>query len=308
VPDIDAETFAAGLADHRYLLATQVKGVYGRGQDFEEIGRAFDELVSREVAPDGAERVRFPPVLPREHLERSGYLSSFPHLAGAVFSFSGTERDAVELGERAARHEDWSAFQRMTDVALLPAACYPVYPWVAAAGPLPAEGRLVDVCSYCFRHEPSDDPTRMQAFRMREHVRIGSADDVVAWHQHWLERGRAVLRGIGLETEIARASDPFFGRAGKLLSANQREQGLKYELVHPICSADAPTAIVSVNSHLDHFGLDFGIRTAAGETAYTACVGFGIERIVLALLRTHGLDHRRWPDAVRLRLWPEAGV
>ena len=35
----------------------------------------------------------------------------------------------------------------------------------------------MDVFSYCFRHEPSVDPARMQMFRMREFVRIGEPAD-----------------------------------------------------------------------------------------------------------------------------------
>ena len=35
------------------------------------------------------------------------------------------------------------------------------------------------------------------------------------------------------------------------------------------------------------------------SVAHTACVGFGLERITLALLRHHGLDLAAWPEAVR---------
>ena len=51
-----------------------------------------------------------------------------------------------------------------------------------------------------------------------------------------------------------------------------------------------PTALASFNHHRDHFGSTYGIELADGGTAHTACLGFGHERIVLALLRTHGLD------------------
>jgi hypothetical protein len=37
--------------------------------------------------------------------------------------------------------------------------------------------------------------------------------------------------------------------------------------------------------------------------AHTACLGFGHERIVLALMNTHGLDVAAWPDEVREQLW-----
>jgi hypothetical protein len=39
-----------------------------------------------------------------------------------------------------------------------------------------------------------------------------------------------------------------------------------------------------------------------GGAAHTACLGFGLERITLALLRTHGLDPDRWPSPVREEL------
>jgi hypothetical protein len=119
----------------------------------------------------------------------------------------------------------------------------------------------------------------------------------------WIERGLDVLTSFGLAAEAVVANDPFFGRSGRLLAAGQLDEALKYELVTPICSTEKPTAIASSNCHRDHFGVPFGITTADGETAHSACVGFGMERITLALLHTHGLDLSRWPAAVRTRLW-----
>ena len=287
---------AAGL-----LHPTILPGVYGRGGVFEDVLLGFDALVTRETAGDGADVVRFPPVMPRDSLETTGYLGSFPNLAGSVFSFSGSEDEALELGARAARHDDWSELQTMSDVALIPAACYPVYPWIAAAGRLPEGGRLIDICCYCFRNEPSQDPARMQSFRQREHVRIDTPETVAAWHRSWIERGGRILASVGLETDAMPANDPFFGRAGRMLKANQREQNLKWERVYPI-AMDQPTAIMSINYHQDHFGRDFGIRTAEGELAHSACFGFGLERIALALFRRHGLDVTAWPAEVRHRL------
>ncbi len=67
----------------------------------------------------------------------------------------------------------------MTDLVLTPAACYPVYPAIAARGRLPAGGVTIDAGgSYVFRHEPSRDPARMQMFHQREIVRIGEPEAV----------------------------------------------------------------------------------------------------------------------------------
>jgi seryl-tRNA synthetase len=69
--------------------------------------------------------------------------------------------------------------------------------------------------------------------------------------------------------------------------------------VVPICSTEKPTAIGSCNYHLDHFGIAFDIRTADGSIAHSACVGFGLERVALALFKTHGLQLAKWPGEVR---------
>lgn len=296
--DLREDLVAAG-----HLVATGVPGLYGRGAAFEDLLERLDALVSTLAASDGAERLRFPPALPRRELERSGYLKGFPHLAGTVHAFAGDERDHRELLAALDEGREWTGRQRPTELALVPAACYPVYPTLAARGPLPAGGCLVDVASWCFRHEPSAEPTRLQLFRMREQVRIGEPDAVQRFRALWLERGQRMVEKLALPGRIDVAHDPFFGRGGRVLATSQKEQGLKFELLVPILEGGPPTACLSFNYHQDHFGRTFGLRTAEGEPAHSACVGFGLERLAIALLRHHGLNIARWPRAVRATLW-----
>jgi seryl-tRNA synthetase len=240
--------------------------------------------------------MRFPPILSRAHFERSGYLKSFPHLAGTIHSFAGNEQAHRELLRSVEDGGDWSAAFRAAPVVLTPAACYPVYPTLA--GTLPAGGRLVDVMSYCFRHEPSDDACRMQMFRMHEHVRAADPETVTAWREMWLGRAESFTEALRLDARSEVASDPFFGRGGKLLAVGQRDQRLKLEIVAPIASDECPTAIISLNYHQDHVGEHVGIKTADAVVAHTSCVGFGLERIALALYRRHGFDRGRWASPV----------
>ena len=289
--------FRDHLVRHGLLVETGVCGVYGRGAEFEDTVERVDRLVSATGAEDEAEVLRFPPILNRRHFERSGFLTSFPHLAGAVHAFQGHERTHVQLLRAVEEGGDWSDSFPPTEVVLAPAACYPVYP--ALAGTLPASGRLVDVMSYCFRHEPSDDPARMQMFRMHEHVRAADPQTIAAWLEIWLARTTSFIGSLGLYARCLVASDPFFGRGGKLLADAQRDQRLKIEIVAAIARDDRPTAIISLNSHQDHFGEAFGIKTPDGAVAHTACIGFGLERIALALYSRHHFDRRRWPSPVR---------
>jgi seryl-tRNA synthetase len=297
---IPEKTFVDDLVKHGLLVQTGVPGVFGRGRAFEDFLERFGVLVTGLAKDDHADFLRFPPVIPRKDFERSEFLKSFPHLAGSVFSFEGTHKEHQTMLETIDKGEDWTPYQKMTDVVLAPAACYPVYPTVT--GTLPKDGRLFDVFSYCFRHEPSTDPARMQMFRMREFVRVGDPDMVKDFRDKWIDRARGLLHGLGLLAEPAPAHDPFFGRGGKLLAVNQVDQKLKFELLLPICSTESPTALMSFNYHQDHFGTIFDIKTHAGDVAHTACVGFGLERITLAMFKTHGCDPAAWPVAVRQKL------
>ncbi|CAA2102340.1 Amino acid--[acyl-carrier-protein] ligase [Methylobacterium bullatum] len=291
------------LFDQGLLVRTGVDGLYGRSGEFESVVEAVDRIATRLGAGDGAESLRFPPGMSRPAFERSGYLKGFPNLAGTIHCFCGNDADHARLLACIEAGTDWTGGQAASEIVLTPAACYPLYPVAAARGALPEGGLLFDLQSYCFRHEPSLEPTRMQMFRMREYVRMGSPDQVLAFRELWLERGTAMMRELGLPIAVDPANDPFFGRAGRMLANNQRAQGLKFELNVPVNSEDKPTACLSFNYHQDHFGTIWDIRQADGEVAHTACVGFGLERITLALLRHHGLDIEAWPDAVRDRLW-----
>jgi seryl-tRNA synthetase len=291
------------LVDRRLLIETGVPGVYGRGGDFEDVRERVAALVTRAAAAEEPEQLRFPPILPRRDLERVGYLKSFPHLAGSIFAFDGSEAQASEQYERASRHEDWSEFHEMTDLVLTPAACYPVYPAIAARGRLDPGGVMIDAGgAYVFRREPSGDPARLQMFHQRELVRIGEPETVRAWRDAWRERALELLGGIGLQVQLDLASDPFFGRIGRMLTASQLEQQLKFEVLTQIAGPE-PTAVASFNYHQDHFAAAYGIELADGSGAHTACLGFGLERITIALFRTHGFDVHAWPAEVGNRLW-----
>jgi seryl-tRNA synthetase len=298
----DAKTFYDGLVEHGLIIPVGVPGAFGRGAVFERVLEAFNALVSRIAIDDNAEVYTFPPVIDRRILEKVDYLGSFPHLCGSIHSFFGTSLQALALAERANAGEPWGDLLDQTGVVLNPAACYPVYP--SFAGTLPAQGRLVTMLNWVYRHEPSPEPTRMQSFRVREFVRAGTRDQVVEWRDMWLQRGLDILQGLQLPAQEEVASDPFFGRGGKILAANQKEQKLKFEIVVPVISAENPTAVCSFNFHQDHFGATFKFNTPDGEVGNTACLGFGLERVTMALFRTHGFDPEQWPQAVRATLWP----
>ena len=293
--------FRDRLLDAGVLTPSGVRGLYGQGASFVAAYDALENFVTATGRPDGPEVFRFPAVFPAAHLVRSNYLESFPDLVGTIHGFDGGNKEHATLMRDVADGADWDAHFGHTDIVMLPAACYPIYPMVS--GELPSGGRLFDVLGTCFRREPSDDPARMQAFHMHEFVHVGTPESTLAFRDSWLGRVQEMLGDLGLQVVQDVANDPFFGRVGSMLANNQRENALKFELLAKVSSEEQLTAIASCNRHLDHLTARFGISAAGGTQAHSACTAFGLERIVLALFAEHGLDPDRWPHAVRNRLW-----
>src|SRR5438445_9368932 len=199
-------------ATHPLLEPTGVNGVYGRTALFEGVIDGMSALISGHRERN-AEVLRFPPVINRSHIEKSGYLHSFPHLLGAVSCLHGDETKIRAAADRP--NGGWTSALSATDLVLAPAACYHLYPLVARRGPVPAGGLLFDVACDCFRHEPSQHLDRLQSFRMREYVCIGTPGEVGDFRERWMPRAKAIADRLGLPHRIAQASDPFFGRGGK---------------------------------------------------------------------------------------------
>jgi seryl-tRNA synthetase len=295
--------FRDELIDAGLLLPTGVEGLYGRAATYQAVVDAFCRLIPGVGGDAWFEPVHFPPVLARSVFDRTDYVRSFPDLMGSVHIFRGDDRKHAALLRAVEEDGDWAGLLDPADVVLCSATCHPVYQ-LCKGERLSAQGRRFEIHGYCFRHEPSTDPARMQAFHMHELVFVGSPDDALKHRDEGLARGLQLLSDLGLDMDAVPANDPFFGRAGAMLATNQLEDALKLEGVTPICSTEKPTAIMSANYHRDHFGGPFDIQTAEGETAHSACVAFGVDRITLALLHKHGLDPFSWPTDTRSLLFP----
>jgi seryl-tRNA synthetase len=305
--NVGVENPVAAIAEGLFHR-TGIAGVYIRTERYERVIESLNRAIS-ELREDGTEVLRFPPVMSRRQLDAAGYVRNFPQMLGGVCCLGGhveaspTPEKASELSRLSSSVADgaaeWDDTIRASELVLTPAACYPVYPLAAGRGKVSRGGIRFDVLSDCFRREPSPYFDRLQSFRMREYVCVGEGADVLAFRERWMPRAKALADRLGLTYHIERASDPFFGRMGKLMALSQIEQALKFELLVPIYSIERPTACMSFNYHMDHFGHAFGLDVEGGGHAHTGCVAFGLDRLALALFVTHGLDFAKWPASTR---------
>src|ERR1700684_30862 len=190
------------------LLPTGIDGVYARTAIFEQAVDGLTALISCYREPE-TEVLRFPPVMSRRQVEKSGYLKSFPHFLGCVSCLGGAESDIKSAVERSEAGADWTQALAAADLVLSPAACYPVYPLVASRGHVPAGGLMFDVACDCFRREPSKMLDPLQSFRMREYVCVGTPEQIQDFRSRWLKRAEGFAAQLGLAYRIDQASDPF---------------------------------------------------------------------------------------------------
>jgi seryl-tRNA synthetase len=197
------------------------------------------------------------------------------------------------------------------DSCLVPAACFPCYPTYAGRT-LEDEGVALSWQGRIFRQESRNATglSRLREFSVRELVFVGTETFVQAARRRALELVDALFRRCALSFTIATASDPFFATVAAAKTFWQQSQEVKHEIIVPYASSaagarangdggsEATVAVGSVNYHENFFGRRFAIAARDGELAHTACVGIGIERLMLAVYAQHGFAPAGWPDVL----------
>jgi len=244
------------------------------------------------------EEWRVPPALSFDSLARSQYFASFPQWLTVASHLSA---DPAVL-ERVAAAEDPGLEVREAvtppKVALAPAVCYHAYAGLSER--TIDAGRRITLQSTCWRHEGERlcPLERGWAFTMREVVCVGAPEDVARFLEQGLTRITGLAGELGLSIRLEEASDPFFAPTARGRALLQRVKGLKREVMVPL-GGGRDLAVASLNDHEVHFGEAFHLRLPGGEPASSACVAFGLERLLLAVLVQHGLDAAAWPAALR---------
>jgi len=240
----------------------------------------------------GAAEYRFPEMIAARHLTPIAYVKSFPHLATFVTSAARDDAAqaslAAECGDAPRIPLIDGRFEPIEQL-LAPAACYHFYHRLAGES-LEVPLLLTTECR-CHRRESHYLPLRRQwSFSMRELVCFGDRAAVERFTGNCRRDIEAFAHRLGLDAAWHAASDPFFDPAADPKALAQLVEPAKQELK----LADG-LAIASINDHRGFFGECYGIRYGK-RTARSACVAFGIERWLAALIERYGHDTAAWPE------------
>lgn len=256
-----------------------------------QVLRRLDEIFREAAITCRAREIGFPPISSVSALDRIDYFRNFPHLGLAVAPLR------PETVTQLARHEtaagdSFDPSQLTRPRYFLPsAACYPVYEHLRDRELSGAE--CITTVQRCFRNEERyEGLERLLAFTMREVVVIGSSTQTREFLDRRKEWVRHFAECVGLELVVQIATDPFFEAGG------QRAQMQKLFPVKEEFVFQGRVAVSSVNFHRNFFGQRWNIRAEDGESAFSGCVAFGLERWLHALTMRYADDTAAILDAL----------
>jgi seryl-tRNA synthetase len=296
-PELESRGLVIRLGPGRYALSGDARALL----------ELFDQDLVEAAGYLQPESFQFPSILSAELLHRCRYIKSFPHALSLVMHL----REDIEAIQRFAQSVGWKDDHLECDasslsapsVLLAPTVCFHCYG--AFADTRIRETRTVTARGKCFRYESGNmrGLERLWDFSMREVIFFGGKEHVQQQRMVALERFGAVLDRWGFSYQVQTASDPFFIDDFSSQSSFQKAFDLKYEVRADLPYREgASVAIGSFNLHHDFFGKSFGISNERGEPVFTGCLGFGLERVVLAFLSQFGIDRGGWPAVVADRI------
>jgi len=277
------------------------KGKYVYSGDVAQVFRGIDDLFRGWAETQAADEEFFPVSVRTESLAKAGYFNSFSQHAYFVspLTLSVEAIESAQSGEIFDAEADASVKQHLQtpEWVLSPTVCHHCFE--SRSGRTESSQQTVTALNQCSRYEVHDTGglQRLRHYWMREIIYFRpNAKDVQSALDDILKVTTDYLRKWGISFRVSSASDPFFLDSGSSKRLFQTSFLLKRELQLPV--EGKHIACASFNNHQESLTGAFEISAEEGSVA-SGCVGWGYDRLILALFSQLGPNVDQWPEAVR---------
>jgi len=263
--------------------------------------RFLDDAILRRFArPFGAREECYPNAIPIASLARADHMASFPehlhfltHLTLDLNVLDGFAARA-RAGEGVAPGE--GEISRI-ELVQNPSTCYHCY--AARRGERLAGDMVVTAATKCHRFEAANhsETGRLLEFTLREVIFLGTPVFVREGREMTVGLMRELAGDWQLAGRMVPANDPFFTSDYDIKATHQQRMRMKYEYRARLSAAGEDLAVMSSNLHGPTFGKAFDINRD-GRAATSGCLGFGLERLALAIVAQHGAEPSDWPPGL----------
>jgi len=298
------ETIFTNTTDKKYYPFADLKkssllyefgnGLYGFNRQAAFLFRYFEETFRYLALSFDAVEKQYPVLLPIEAYQKTGYLKNSPQYA----IFCSPAKENINELEGLSKQVAPDKLGQPSE-ALSPAAC--LHSYAEYENCVLESQSTITFLQNVFRNEGRfnwDEFGRLKDYHVREIVFIGSNNYVAEMREKTLQKAIAILRKLNIISKVIVASDPFVLPEMQKFKKIQLIEKAKYELKINY-SPDNDLSCASFNLHGTAFTYPFNISVKGCEETVTGCVGFGIERWVLAFLCQYGTEIDNWPETIR---------
>ena len=254
--------------------------------------RGLDNLFRKWAGDQSAEEEFFPISVKTESLKRAGYFNTF---AQHAFFVSPLDLSIVAL--ESAKTGEVRTHLQSPEWVLSPTVCHHCFESLSDGAH--KSHQTITALNQCSRYEVHDTGglKRLRHYWMREIIFLRpNPEETQAALDDVLKLTTDLLRRWGIAFKVKSASDPFFLDSGTGKRMFQTALLMKRELVLPV--EGKSIACGSFNNHMKTLTEAFDITSEDGEIA-SGCVGWGYDRLILALFSQLGADSAKWPSEVR---------
>ncbi len=276
---------------------------WGNGQiGFNNKGRFlleyFDKVFRNIALKWNAREKAYPVLLPIDAYTMTGYLKKTPQYA----LFCSTVQDEMTVLEQT---NDAVESKRILEIinepiyALSPSACFHTY--LEYRNKVLDENTVITFRQNVFRNEGRlnyEEIGRLCDYQVREIVMIGSDKFVTEVRDSVINEIVFLMKELKLQGDIGISSDSFVVPKMQMYKKMQRIDKSKYEL-HLKVERNQSISAASFNLHGKAFTDPFHIEVLNCDETVTACVGFGLQRWVIAFFAQYGFDDDKWPVCVQ---------
>lgn len=257
----------------------------------------FEKKFEKIALSVNAERKIYPTLLPVNKYQKTGYLKMSPQYAMFCSDVENDIEVLNRIGEGVSE-TDFKSYIKHPEYALSPAACLHTY--IEYENTIFQEPKVFTFTQNVFRNEGKnnfDEIGRLRDYHVKEIVFIGSHQFVLNRRKEILDKTIDFLDELGMEYISTVASDHFILPQLQKYKKIQMADKSKIEIQVNTRSQNR-ISCASFNMHGTAFTYPFAISVKNVRITETGCVGFGIERWVIAFFQQFGDCPEQWPKCV----------
>lgn len=276
---------------------------FGKGQiGFHEKGSFlmdyFDSKFCGFAAKFNALEKTYPAMLPLTGYAMTGYLKKSPQYA--IFCSPIEESmEVLENTNKAVSEGNVKGIEKEPEFALSPSACFHAY--LEYENQTFSHNTILTFKQNVFRNEGRfnfSEIGRLIDYHVREIVMVGTEAFVNSRREEFMELTKNFMNEINLDGSIRVSTDSFIIPKMQIYKKIQKIDKSKFE-TQLFINKGKSISTASFNLHGKAFTDPFNISVKKTKETVTGCVGFGLERWVLAFVAQYGWDEKNWPESIR---------